>query len=376
MSQDGVVLPAVPSQRPADGIAAGAAARAPGDGRVAMQQVEAVIELLPMAVWIANDGHVCCANSAAARLAGSATRHGVVGRSVRSLLHADAHAELQRQTEAVLAHPGTLVSLHAALLRRDGLPCEVEIALSALPDHGTSTLQMVIHDVTGRQREVQELQRSRQALRRLSANIVEGREAERRRIARELHDELGQGLSALKLDLCAFADDTLPEGQRARVQRMQARLDETMAAVRRIALDLRPQMLDDLGLSAAVEWLVRDFSRRTGLRCTMQLDDIGALGDQAGIALYRMVQEALTNVLRHAHASSVHVELRRDADRVWVSVRDNGVGLGPGLPAHDSQFGLLGMRERADMLGGQLQIESLERGGTCVRMQLPLRAAP
>lgn len=344
------------------------------DVTLPLRRLEAVMELLPMAVWIAEDDHIRYANAAAARLAGPALE--TVGRPVHSMLRADAHAELQRQTAAVLAAPGTLGSLHAALLRRDGPPCEVEIALSALPDHGHSTLQMVIHDVTQRQNELQELQRSRQALRRLSANIVEGREAERRRIARELHDELGQGLSALKLDLSAMADDNLPERHRPRAQRMLTRLDEIVATVRRITVDLRPQMLDDLGLSAAVEWLVQDFARRTGLRCTMQLDDIGALDDQAGIALYRMVQEALTNVLRHARASEVHVELRREAAQVEVSVRDNGVGLARGMAAHDSQFGLLGMRERAEMLGGQFQLENVDRGGTCVRMQLPSPPPP
>lgn len=346
-------------------------APASADATLPLRRLEAVLDLLPMALWIADDDHIRYANAAAARLAGPGQE--IVGRRVHAMLDVEAHAELQRQTTAVLAQPGTLGSLRAALLRRDGPPCDVEIALSALPDHGHSTLQMVIHDITTRQRELQELQRSQQALRRLSANIVEGREADRRRIARELHDELGQGLSALKLDLSAMADDNLPERHRPRAQRMLARLDELVAAVRRIAVDLRPQMLDDLGLSAAIEWLVQDFARRTGLRCTMQLDDIGALDDQAGIALYRMVQEALTNVLRHARASEVHVELRRGEAQVAVSVRDNGVGLARGMAVHDSQFGLLGMRERAEMLGGEFQLENVDQGGTCVRMQLPSR---
>lgn len=329
-----------------------------------------------MAIWIAEANCIRYANTAAVQLTHAASREAILGRPVNALLHADAHAELQRQTAAVLARPGTAGTLRARLLRPDARRCEVEIALTALPDHGKTTVQMVVQDVTQRQHELQELQESRQALRRLSANIVEGREAERRRIARELHDELGQGLSALKLDLSACADDALLDHHRARVVGMLRRLDEIMAAVRRIAVDLRPQMLDDLGLSAAVEWLVHDFAHRTGLRCTMQLDDIGALDDRAGIALYRMVQEALTNVLRHAHATAVHVELRLHGGQALLSVRDNGVGLRDTVstPLRDSQFGLLGMRERADMLGGVLQLERPEEGGTCVRMALPLRA--
>jgi signal transduction histidine kinase len=149
-----------------------------------------------------------------------------------------------------------------------------------------------------------------------------------------------------------------------------------MAAVRRIAVDLRPQMLDDLGLGAAVEWLVQDFSRHTGLRCTTKLDEVGALGDSVATALYRMVQEALTNVLRHAQATEVKVELRLRDGRARLTVCDNGVGLHDGPAPRDSQFGLLGMQERADMLGGHLQLTSAAGGGACVCMELPLHAPP
>jgi signal transduction histidine kinase len=155
---------------------------------------------------------------------------------------------------------------------------------------------------------------------------------------------------------------------------MLKRLDEIMAAVRRIAVDLRPQMLDDLGLGPAVEWLVQDFARHTGLHCTTQLDEVGALGDNVATALFRMVQEALTNVLRHAQATEVAVELRLRDGRACLSVRDNGVGLQDGRVPHDSQFGLLGMQERADMLGGHVKLTSTQGGGTCVCMELPLRA--
>lgn len=346
----------------------------PAEGGLSMRQFLAVIDLVPTAIWIAEGEHIRHANAAAVRLMNAASQDELVGRSVQAMLRTEAHEALRRQTAAALAHPGEPASLHATLRRPDGRPCEVEIALTALPDHGRTTLQMVIHDVTQRQRELQELQESRQALRRLSANIVESREAERQRIARELHDELGQSLSALKLELSACVDDTLLERHRARVRSMLRRLDEIMAAVRRIAVDLRPQMLDDLGLGPAVEWLVQDFARHTGLRCTTQLDEVAGLADSVATALFRMVQEALTNVLRHARATEVTVELRLRDGRAVLSVCDNGVGLQDGQGPRDSQFGLLGMQERADMLGGQLKISSAQGGGTCVSMELPLLA--
>ncbi|MDO9094241.1 MAG: histidine kinase [Rubrivivax sp.] len=353
--------------------------RAPDDGAepaLPMRQFLAVIDLLPTAIWIADGDQIHHANVAAVQLMNVNSKYEVMGRSVQSMLRAEAREALRRRTAEVLAHPGQTSALHATLRRPDGTPLEVEIALTALPDHGRTTVQMVIHDITQRQRELQELHDSRQALRRLSANIVEGREAERRRIARELHDELGQSLSALKLELSACVDDDLLQHYRDRVDGMLKRLDGIMASVRRIAVDLRPQMLDDLGLGPAVEWLVHDFGRHTGLRCTTQIDEVGGLGDSVATALFRMVQEALTNVLRHARATEVSVELRLRDGRAELSVRDNGVGLQDEDVPHDSQFGLLGMQERADMLGGRLHLKSTRGGGTCVCMELPLRAPP
>lgn len=348
----------------------------PGDWRSMLRRLQSVVELSPLAIWIAEDDCVRFANSAAARLVGAASHHALVGCSVRSLLRPDAHPELRHQLDKVLAHPGTLGSMQAALLRQDGQPGQIEIALTALPDHGHTTVQMVLQDVTQRQRELRELESSRLALRRLSANIVEGREAERQRIARELHDELGQSLSMLKLELCAYNDEAAPGPRKARLEVMTRRLDGIMNDVRRIAADLRPLMLDELGLGPAIEALVHDFARRTGLHCELRLDEVDALeDDHAAIALYRMVQEALTNVQRHAQASTVRVELLRREDHVRLRVSDNGVGLAADAQHRDSQFGLLGMRERADMLGGEIRVGSVPGGGACIEMRMPLKSA-
>jgi PAS domain S-box-containing protein len=342
-----------------------------------MQRLQAIVDLSPSAAWIAEDDHIIFANRAAAHLMDSTRPEAVVGRSVKSLLRADAHEELERQTAAALRHPGVVGNLSGMLLRQGAPERLVEIALTALPDHGHTTVQMVMHDVTRRQSEMRELERSRQALRRLSANIVEGREAERQRIARELHDELGQSLLALKLDLADCEQTGVPASVRPCLLGALDRLDAIMASVRRIAADLRPLMLDELGPGPAIEWLVNDFARRTGLHCRLQLDDIGTLEDQqTAITLYRMVQESLTNILRHAKASEVNVALSRRDGEILLRVSDNGVGLPVDAALRDSQFGLLGMRERADMLGGELTLDSVVGHGTRVLMRVPLRPTP
>jgi two-component system sensor histidine kinase UhpB len=337
-------------------------------------QLHTLIELSPIAIWITEHEHVAFANRAAARLMGVESGGALVGQSVASFLSVNDQAEFRRQLANALSHEGKLGSLQAQLIRHPQSETrEVEIALAALPDHGRTTVQMVVSDVTQRNGELRAIERSRRLSRRLSANIVEAREEERRRIARELHDELGQRLSALKMDLedCAGAGTLKAQGER--VPGLLAQLDSIMGSVRRIATDLRPAMLDDLGLSAAVESLAHDFAQRVGVAVQLQLDPVEPpIDDKVSTALYRMVQESLTNVAHHASATEVQISLHRDGDELVLSVRDNGVGLPSTLlPQRDCQFGLLGMQERADALGGRLELDSPADGGVCVRVHLP-----
>jgi signal transduction histidine kinase len=266
--------------------------------------------------------------------------------------------------------------LQERVARVDGSVREVEIALAALPDRDDTTLQMVLVDVTQRRHEAMELERSRHELRRLSASLVEAREEERRRIARELHDELGQRLSALKMELSSLHQARLSTSGDARVAAMTDMLDQTMASVRRIATDLRPLMLDDLGLNAAVEWLARESAHRMGVTITVHLGDSDpALGGRASTAVYRMVQEALTNVARHAHATEVHIEMHQVEGELVLAVRDNGVGFPERATQQEGSYGLMGIRERAFMLGGTLEIDNPTGGGGRITLRLPLLSA-
>ena len=163
------------------------------------------------------------------------------------------------------------------------------------------------------------------------------------------------------------------QGYGPRIDTMLEMLDDTVASVRRIAADLRPLMLDDLGLNAAIRWLVRDAAKRMGIEVTVQLGEGDPpLGKSASIAVYRMVQEALTNVARHARATEVEIQMRQRNDEVVLSVRDNGVGF-PKLPAQrEGSFGLMGIRERAYMLGGHLHVDNPPGGGGRVTVHLPI----
>jgi PAS domain S-box-containing protein len=217
--------------------------------------------------------------------------------------------------------------------------------------------------------------RQREQLRRLAALLEEAREAERARISQELHDELGQALTGLKLDLSWVRDRVSPKAAGA-AERIDAALhlvDQTVDAVRRIAAQLRPGVLDDLGLEAAMRWQTRDFQKRTG--CSVTIEPESALPDvPPGIATaaFRILQEALTNVTRHAHATAVTIRFGAAAGCLHLTVEDNGVGLPDVLPDGRKGLGLAGMRERAWSHGGTLEIVPGLTGGTHVRCTLPL----
>lgn len=227
-------------------------------------------------------------------------------------------------------------------------------------------------DVTERKQTEEELQRSRDQLRALAARLQRVREEERTKVAREIHDELGQALTAIKIDLSALCRE-LPANQKQQSQSVLQQVDETIQSVRRISTELRPAILDAAGLVAAVEWAAGEFAARTGTGCQLDLpqEDI-AIDHEHATALFRIFQETLTNVARHANATEVNVRLAQDDGSLTLEVRDNGKGLGAEQLSDASSLGILGMRERALLLGGELTIAGAPGEGTTVRVRIPV----
>jgi two-component system sensor histidine kinase UhpB len=198
---------------------------------------------------------------------------------------------------------------------------------------------------------------------------LEAQEAERLRIAQSLHDEVGQGLTGVLLWLASIAD-SVPDAQRAELAEMDRIVRQLLEEVRRIALELRPQMLDDLGLPSALNELAAGFARRTGIAVERSFDQpLPHLTSQAELALYRVAQEGLTNVARHAHAGSVRLSLSPGQDSVIMRIVDDGRGIASG--DLEGNGGLRGMRERAVFVGGALAIERGPDGGVEVRLEVP-----
>ena len=237
-------------------------------------------------------------------------------------------------------------------------------------------LPTVIKRVLQEERLRREKRQAESRYRSLARHQVGVREEERSRIARDVHDELGQKLTALKLEVsllsARYSGDQPELGQK--LQTLLALIDATMDSVRTIAADLRPPVLD-LGLVPAIEWQVQEFRRRTGIACELAVgeDDI-ELDEERATAVFRMLQEALTNVARHARASQVEVALAPRQDELQLTVEDNGVGMPASRPRGKKSFGLLGLRERALMLDGEVNIDS-RPGRTVVRITLPLSGA-
>jgi signal transduction histidine kinase len=205
--------------------------------------------------------------------------------------------------------------------------------------------------------------------------VLEAREEEKAHIARELHDELGQLLTALKMDL-GWLRERLPDDPElaARAAEMGALLDRTVGSTRRISADLRPLMLDDLGLADAAAWLVEDFAKRSGVACRIDVsDDVQGVSKAVATAVYRAVQESLTNIARHSGARNAWVVLGATDGVVHVEIEDDGRGIAPEDLAKARSLGLKGMRERIAFLGGSLDIARAPRGGTRLRLTVPLR---
>jgi two-component system sensor histidine kinase UhpB len=228
-------------------------------------------------------------------------------------------------------------------------------------------------DITDRKLAEQRLRDSREQLRALTAHLERVREEERTRIAREIHDELGQALTGLKMDLSWFAArlQNLPALQEKSAGMLKL-IDSTVHAVRRLSTELRPAILDSLGLIPAIEWLAQEFEKRTGVNCEFVCaDDELALDQEKTTALFRICQEALTNVTRYANATSVNIVLEMEEGQLLLQIRDNGRGITEGEKRATNSFGLLGMRERARLLGGTFEITGGSGKGTTLTVRIP-----
>jgi signal transduction histidine kinase len=232
----------------------------------------------------------------------------------------------------------------------------------------------VLHNITERKQTEAQLNRSFGQLRALAARLQSVREEERTKVAREIHDELGQALTAIKIELTSLLFEwPSREKPSKRVASITRLVDQTIQSVRKISTELRPGILDALGLVAAVEWAAEEFETRTGIRCRVDLPkEPLEISQERATAIFRIFQETLTNITRHADATEVHVRLAKENHSLDLDVKDNGVGVSEEQLAAGESLGILGMRERALLLGGEFLVSGAPNQGTRVKVSVPL----
>jgi PAS domain S-box-containing protein len=357
------------------------AERARGALGEAQRRLGAIVDSAMDAVITVDDEQKIVLFNRAAEQVFGVRREEMIGTPLDRLLPARfrgahrAHIEGFSRTGVTSRRMGDITTLWA-LRPESGEEFPIEASISQAAEEGRRFYTVILRDITLRKQAEDALRASQREARELSARVLEAREEEKAHIARELHDELGQLLTALKMDL-GWVRERLPADAEIgpRVNEMGTLLDRTVAATRRISADLRPLMLDDLGLVDAAAWLVDDFAKRSGVACRIELpEEIPPLTKTVATAVYRAIQESLTNIARHSGAKSAWVVVALDEGALKVEVEDDGRGIAPEDLAKARSLGLKGMRERIAFLGGSFDIARAPRGGTRLRLRVPLQA--
>jgi PAS domain S-box-containing protein len=335
-----------------------------------------ILEAIPHAVIGLQDRRIIFANDGVKTVFGW-TSNELIGRTTRLLYRTEKdYIRIACQLYSILEKQ-PIASMEFPCLRKNGTEIECMISAARIGKRLKERRVVITYEnITDRKRAACELELSRHQLRQLSAHLQSIREKERTRIARELHDELGQLLTALNTDIILLKNK-IPTGQKIisdRVESMSSLVDLSMQTVKRIYMGLRPGMLDHLGLTAAIAWQAEEFSRRTGITCNVSFSPEDMVIDpDLTTTIFRIFQETLTNVQRHARATKVTVRLKVTDDHLEFIVKDNGKGIADQQLRKPDSFGLLGIQERVYHWGGREAIVGKIGKGTTITINIPLR---
>lgn len=256
------------------------------------------------------------------------------------------------------------ISFSECTKQREWSNQEIEFLLS---------ISRIIIAVNERKLVEEELKNSLGELHRLTQHVQKVREEERVAIARELHDDLGQSLTAVKIDLGIIRQNTSDEKTVQKIIKVSALVSETIKTVQKITFQLRPAIIDDLGLEAGIEWYTTEFSERNGIEVNLEIIPDIVISPEISLVIFRIMQESLTNISRHAKANKIDIQLNESAENVIFVVKDNGIGISETQLNSKTSFGIIGMKERADSVGGTLKIIKNREGGTSLLLTFPFK---
>jgi PAS domain S-box-containing protein len=326
------------------------------------------------------DGKILAVNKISSDLFGYSS-HEMIGMNIQKLY---IHAQDRKRFQKDIEKRGSVKDYEVRFQKKDGTQIDCLLTSTVRKDDNGHIMgyQGIVRDISERKRYEEELIQSRERLRKLSAYLQTVRENERTRIAREIHDELGQSLTGLKMDLSSL-ERSLRSGTEKNKDRnsflfklnsMSKLIDSTIQSVRRISTELRPGVLDDLGLIAAIEWQAHEFQHRTGIHCKINsIPKTIAVDQERATAIFRIFQETLTNVARHAKATRVTINIKKLDRHVVLKIHDNGKGITKTKILDAKSLGLLGMKERSHLFGGDVEFKGIRGKGTTVAVSIPLQ---
>ena len=281
----------------------------------------------------------------------------------------------RREVLQILSKNGFMESKEFEVFRRDGSRFFVLVSACEIRnDEGELLYNQAIHmDLTGQKKADEELRKSKELLEKLNTHLHDIRENEREVISRDIHDQLGQSLTALKIDLSWLSGKISVDSEEGtKLKKLIELVNNTSKDVHRISSELRPVILDDLGLASALEWYCEEFANRTGLKVQIEIEDVQTENMKKNLAIYRVAQESLTNIVRHADAKKVQIKLRKIKKDIVLLIRDDGIGVSPDVIRSSKSLGLLGMFERVNQCGGHMEITTPIKGGTRIRIYIPI----
>jgi len=337
-----------------------------------------LLNAAPVGIAVYSDSKFVFINPAGLKLLGAETYDQLLETPITEIIHPDGLEKSLNLFQRMMSGESGLYPVRDKFTRIDGKVVDVEVIASLIIYNDKPSVQVIVTDITERKKAEREIFNSREQLRALNARLEKVQEEERIKLSRELHDNLGQNLTGLKMDVAWLAkrikgeitDD--PEVLITKTDSMLGLIDGIISDIRRISADLRPNVLDYFGLIPSIEWQTEEYKKRTELQCefTSNVTNIN-FKPEVNSSIFRIFQEAFTNIIRHSKATKVMIKITEESDVLMLEISDNGIGINGALLSDDHSLGIIGMKERTLQFNGQLNIEKVSEGGTKLTLIIP-----